>query len=123
VGGPGKVSVEELAGRLRKTPLARMAFGQLAELFTDMGELARRQGVAALGLLVKVVDEPLLKRGLEMVLDSRRPDAIIEALESQLDEEIRQAQARQQMVIAGIAAVQMGDRPVVVEEKVRKAAQ
>lgn len=121
-GGSGKVSVEELAGRLRKTPLARMAFGQIAQLLADIGELARRQGIDALKPLLKVVDGPLLKRGLRMVADRVHPDEVMTTLEDQLAEELRQARARQRMVIAGIAAVQMGRTPAEVEERVRQEA-
>ena len=125
-GGSGKVTVEQLQGRLREslggTPLARMEFDQIAELFTDLGALARRAGIAALGPLVEIVDGPLCKRGLQMAVDGVHPDEVMGALEGQLDEELRQARARQRMVIAGIGALQMGMRPVEVEEKVRQAA-
>ena len=132
-GDSGKVSqypsfshmVEQLQGRLREklggTPFSRMEFGQIAELFTEIGELARRAGIAALGPLVEVADGPLCKRGLGMVVDRVHPDEVMHALEGQLDEELRQANARQRMVIAGIVALQMGRRPMEVEEQVRQA--
>jgi len=48
-GGPvnKKIPLDELAGRLREQPYAQMELDQIMELFTDMGHLARREGVAA----------------------------------------------------------------------------
>ena len=122
-----ELSVEQLEAGLRErlggTPFHRMEFGQIAELFTDMGELARRAGIEALGPLVEVVDGPLLQRGLKMVVDRVFPDQVMDELENQLREELQQTEARHRAVIAGILATQSGRTPGEVEEAARRAAQ
>jgi len=127
-----KVAVEELTARLRETPFARMEFGQIDALFIDMSSLTRREGIAALVPLIEAADDPLLRQGLEMIRDVLRQDPemirdeatvgqVIEALEAQRDEGLRQAEARHRMVIAGIEAIQQGKRPAEIAEIVRQA--
>ena len=120
--GSWEVSAEELAGRLRKTSFAQMEYGQINELFTDMSNLTRREGIEALRLLIKVADYPLLQRGLEMACDRVEADQLIGMLQEMLNEELEQAEGRHRMVIQGILALQGGKTPKEVEQKARKAA-
>ena len=117
-----KVQVEELTERLQEKPLAQMSFDQIDALLTDMGILARHQGIAALVPLIEVADDPLLQRGLEMIRDRAGMDQVVEALETQRDEGLRQTEARHRMAIAGIEAIQMGKKPDDIAEIVKQAA-
>ena len=125
--GSMELSVEQLQAGLREslggTPFSRMEFEQISELFKDMGELARRAGIEALRPLVEVIDGSLLKRGLEMAVNRVEPDQVMDELESQLKEELQQAEARHRAVIAGIEATQGGRTPEEVKEAARRAAQ
>jgi len=121
--GNWEVAVEELATRLRKTPFAQMEFGQINALFTDMGNLARREGIEALRLVIEVVDSPLLRRGLEMACDRVEMSQLIETLEGMLQEELKQTEGCHRMVIEGILALQAGKKPEEIERIAREAAE
>ena len=58
-----------------------------------------------------------------MVVNRVEPDQVMDELESQLKEELQQAEARHRAVIAGIEAIQSGRTPGEVEEAARRAAQ
>jgi len=120
--GNWEVSVEELAGRLRKKPFAQMELSEMNALFTDMGNLARREGVEALRLFIKVAEDAFLQCGLEMICDRVEMSQLVETLEETLDEELKQADRRHRMVIEGILALQEGKRPEEVKQKARAAA-
>ena len=105
---------------MREQPYAQMALDQIRELFTDMGHLARREGVAALIPLIQATDYPLLRQGLEMIRDEISIEQLIDASKSQLEDELRQTEVRHRMVIVGIEAVQMGKKPEDIFEMVKQ---
>ena len=58
-----------------------------------------------------------------MLVSRVEPDQVLDELEAGLQEELRQAKARQHMVIEGIVGVQAGIDPGEVEARVKKAGQ
>lgn len=126
--GPRAVTAEELKQRLRATPLEQMRFDQLAELFVDMGFLARKESIAGLEPLKEALKgqydlaAELLRRGLELVLDRTSPDQLVNALETQLKTRLAGIEKNHRRVIAGTMAVQKGLTPGEVEQAVREAA-
>ena len=85
-----------------------------------MGHLARREGVAAFIPLIEVAGYPPLQRGLEMIRDEVSIEQFIDSSKIQLEDELRQTEARHRMVIVGIEAVQMGKKPEDIFEMVRQ---
>ena len=120
--GPREIAVDELHTRLRQTPFSQMDFDQVSDFLTDMGILARNRDIDAFKELVAAVDDALLRCGLELMLDRIPAGQIRESLETQRREDLRQAEIRHRMVIAGIGAVQRGDDPDIVADKVREIA-
>ena len=121
-GSAREVTAGDLVERLRQTPFSRMEFDLVAELIADLGFLARRERISGLAPLVEAVGDPLLKRGLELMLDQADRDPVLKALECQLGEGLRQIESLHQMVIAGVEAVQSGKDPDAVAESMEQAA-
>jgi flagellar motor component MotA/O6-methylguanine-DNA--protein-cysteine methyltransferase len=127
-GEPGEVTAKELKDRLRQTSPEQMSLDQLADLFMDMGFLARQEGASGLEPLQEALEgrydlcSELLRRGLELLLD-RIPDGQVrEALETQLKTRLEGLEKSHRRVIVGIMGVQKGLKPQEVEKAVRQAA-
>ena len=121
-GSDRKVPVEELATRLRDTPFAQMEPGQINTLFTGMSHLARREGIATLTPLIEATGHPLLRRGLVMIRDKVSSEQFMETSVPQLDDELRQTEARHNMVFVGIEAIQMARKPDDIAAMVKQVA-
>lgn len=117
-----EITVEDLQQRLREAPFARMSWEQIATLFTDMGYLARRQGIRALQPLRGHVGDAILEHGLQMVVDETYPDQVMATLETELAAQVAAIEAWGRMVIAGTRAIQEGARPDEVARRVVEAA-
>jgi chemotaxis protein MotA len=57
---------------------------ELVSTIVKCAETARREGLLALESQVKEIEEPLLKRGLELAIDGTDPDALAEVLEAEV---------------------------------------
>lgn len=57
---------------------------ELVETIVKAAEVARREGLLALESMVQTIDEPLLKRGLELAIDGTDPEALAEVLEAEV---------------------------------------
>ena len=64
----------------------------------------------------------LMRRGLEMAAANADPNQVMEALEGQLEEEMKESRARHRMIIAGIETAGKGMKPDEVAEAVRNEA-
>ncbi len=56
----------------------------LVETIVKCAEVARREGLLALESVVQTIEEPLLRRGLELAIDGTDPDALAEVLEAEV---------------------------------------
>lgn len=113
---------KRLRQRLGSTPYDSMELGLTAEVLTDMGQLARREGVGTLAPLRAIAGDTLLGRAIGMAVDGVQPDEVMTALERQLQEELNESRMRQRMVTTGMAALQQGRTPAQVEAEVRDIA-
>lgn len=57
---------------------------ELVTTIVKCAETARREGLLALESQVQSIEEPLLKRGLELAIDGTDPDALAEVLEAEV---------------------------------------
>lgn len=58
---------------------------ELVTTIVKCAETARREGLLALESLVGTIDEPLLRRGLELAIDGTDPDALAEILDAEVE--------------------------------------
>ncbi len=82
---------------------------ELIILFSDMAQLARREGLLALEAEMEKIDEPFLKQGLLMAVDGQSADYIREVLNDEIDAmEERHAVGAQIFTQAGTYAPTLG---------------
>lgn len=58
---------------------------ELIMSFSDMAQLARREGLLALETAMEEIDDPFLKRGLSLAVDGQSADYIREVLHDEID--------------------------------------
>jgi chemotaxis protein MotA len=59
--------------------------GQLAQTLVRLAETARRDGILALEKRLDEVDDPFLKRGMQLAIDGVRPEMVEEILQNEMD--------------------------------------
>jgi chemotaxis protein MotA len=57
---------------------------ELVESIVRCAEIARREGLLALESQIATIEDPLLKRGLELAIDGTDPDALAEIMEAEV---------------------------------------
>ena len=99
-----------------------MSFAEVDAFITDMAGLWQRERVAGLRPLLAAVDYPLLHRALEMVCADANHDELMQTLEAQMEEQLRQIELRHAMVGVGIRAVWELQSPEETAAVLRAAA-
>tara|TARA_B100000809_G_scaffold251542_1_gene285152 strand:+ start:529 stop:873 length:345 start_codon:yes stop_codon:yes gene_type:complete len=64
------VSTDHVRKCLGKLPVSQMSLDELTTLLTDLGFVARNEGIASLAPLIDEIDYPLLRRSLQLLVDS-----------------------------------------------------
>ena len=64
-----------------RTPSANLIIDQ----FMDYANRARREGILALEPIVKAIDDPYLRKGLQLTVDGLEPSAIQNIMETEID--------------------------------------
>src|SRR5688500_3159482 len=59
--------------------------GDLIDITVQLAERARREGLLALEDAIKAVENPFLRKGLEMAVDGTDPEEVREILEAEVD--------------------------------------
>lgn len=78
------IGIFKVMGKVFKVP----DFGEMkvAETLLSLSERARREGILSLEEEIEAVDNPFMKRGLRMVVDSTDPEVIRNILENELSQ-------------------------------------
>ncbi|MBT4499335.1 MAG: hypothetical protein HOC74_16525 [Gemmatimonadetes bacterium] len=116
------VTASELAARLHRTPVERMAFAEVDAFFTDLAGVWRREKVDGLQLLIAATNCPLLRCGLEMICADVDRHEFIEKIEELKAKELGRIEKQYDIVIAGIRAIWDGKTPEETADIVRKVA-
>ncbi len=58
---------------------------ELTEKFLDYAQKARKEGILSLEPVIREVDDPYLKKGLQLTVDGMEPEAIREILETEIN--------------------------------------
>ena len=116
------VTASELAARLHRTPVERMAFVEVDAFFTDLAGVWRREKVDGLQLLIAATNCPLLRCGLEMICADVDRHEFIEKIEELKAKELGRIEKQYDIVIAGIRAIWDGKTPEETADIVRKVA-
>ena len=103
---PTGATIDELGARLRTSPVSAMDLDGLATLLTDLSQIARRQGVAALAPLADVIDDAVLREGVRRLADLDDMTTIGEAFGGPMKETTLAVESRLRLFTAGITALQ-----------------
>jgi chemotaxis protein MotA len=75
-----------IGGLLKRALLAKpTAAGDVVSTVVSLAERARREGLLALEDAAREVDDPFLRRGLELAIDGTDPEELREILEAEID--------------------------------------
>lgn len=75
-----------VVGWLKKAVLSKVApAGDVVGVVVKLAERARREGLLALEDAMKEVDDPFLRRGLELAIDGTDPEELREILEAEIE--------------------------------------
>jgi chemotaxis protein MotA len=75
-----------LVGQLKRALLAKkLANGPLIDIMVKLAERARREGLLALEDETKKIDDPFLRRGLQLAIDGTDAEDLRELLDSEID--------------------------------------
>jgi len=102
---------------LHTRSLSDMSPDELRDLIVTLAELARREGILAIEPLLPAdcAGDKLLHTGLRLAVDGTEPDLIRKNLEVRLQTMLRDLELMGRLVIEGIAGIQAGDNPRLIE--------
>lgn len=104
--------LKELAGK----SLAELTLAELTELFTLLGEKARRQGILALEGSAEHMDA-FPRMATMLAVDGTEPALIMDMMETWMKSLMHEHEVKYRKVIEGIMAIQAGDNPRIIEHK------
>ncbi|MCR5177274.1 MAG: flagellar motor stator protein MotA [Anaerovibrio sp.] len=89
--------------------------GELLQLFIELSQLARREGILALESKVQEIEDPFFRTGLGMVIDGMEPEFVSDVLDAELSiMQARHAENRSMFSQAGTYAPTLGVLGAVV---------
>jgi len=102
---------------LHTRPLRELPPEEVAEMIRDFAELARREGILALGPREGEIADPFVREGIRLIVDGTEPDLVRDVLETRGQTVVRNRQVRDRLTIEGILAIMAGDNPGIVRYK------
>jgi hypothetical protein len=109
--------------RVGAKPSSQRTNADLVALFRTLAEISRRDGLLSLdGITAEFLDEELLKRGAEMMLDGEDVEWVRQKLELKRSALLEEFRRRTDVILEGIMRISCGDNPEVVEDTCRKLA-
>src|SRR3712207_6783057 len=86
IGGSAMSDVKKLGGwfRMALAPPAVPPVSERIQILVSLAEKARKEGLLALEAEVKSIDDPFLKRGLQMSIDGTDPEDLRAILEGEI---------------------------------------
>ena len=92
--------------------------GEVIDTFVALAELVKAHGVLSIEGVDTTAD-PLLAKGLQLMVDGTDPELITSILERTKQTILREYEERLSMIIEGVDSIQFGDHPMFVAEKLK----
>jgi hypothetical protein len=118
VAGEGKPTRVQPVATIREPRTRDLHIDELKSFFEEMAGKAKTHGIFSLESDAELVDDPLIKKGLELVVDGTAPRIVESALGEMLEERLRMVRAKYESVISGVLALQRGDDPQTVRQTI-----
>ena len=96
--------------------LTDISFEDLDELFADLGQLARLEGILDLNQFLSGVKDPFILTAIQLAVDGTEPQIMTRFLKSWMRSLMHEQEAKYRKVIGGIRSVQSGDNPVFTKK-------
>ena len=79
-------TVIRIGAVIRKTMVSKLpASNLIIDQFMDYANRARREGILALEPIIKTIDDPYLRKGLQLTVDGLEPEAIQNIMETEIN--------------------------------------
>lgn len=101
--------------RLDEEEMRGHHFKPLIEMIAELAAKALSEGLLALEDELEGVDEPLLKRGIQWIVDGVAPCQVRAMLTDSLNSSLEELERRNRLIIKGLLSLQAGDNPGVLE--------
>jgi len=101
-----------------KKTLGEMSCEEMNQLFLDMAETARREGILALGKTGDEAVDGYVGMAVKLVVDGTEPALIVDMMRTWMKSLLHEQEAKYEKVIEGMISIQAGDNPRIVEHKV-----
>jgi hypothetical protein len=89
----------------------------LMTLFPEISSKARDFGLLSLESDVEGIDDQIIKKGLQLVIDGTDPSYVESIMRSMLEKELQLMRTKYEAVIDSVMSVQQGDLPQLIGEK------
>ncbi|MBT3276174.1 MAG: hypothetical protein HN368_23705 [Spirochaetales bacterium] len=89
----------------------------LKKLFSEISIKAKSHGLLSLESDAQKIDDPIIKKGLELVIDGTDPEIVESILHNMLERDLRFIQTKYSAVIEAVLGVQEGNAPQILLEK------
>lgn len=113
----GEVRVKQ--SEMRAKPSEKGDESELAGTFVDLLQVVGERGPQALQAVVSEVEEPLLRFGLQLILDETEPGRLEVALERAQAELEAKYHHQLSLIRQGVLAIRRGDSPEEFRQRVR----
>ena len=116
---PDKVAQEQ-AARIARTggkKLHELSYEEINQLFVDLAETARREGILAMEKAGNTMADDYISMAVNLAVDGTEPALIMDMLETWKKSLLREQETKYIKVIEGIMAIQAGDNPRIIEHK------
>ena len=102
---------------LKKKPVSAFTINELKEFFYELSRKAHSTGLLQLESDAEIVDDDLIKKGLELITDGTAPALVENILKTKLDKALHDYKVRYESSIKAILDIQKGYYPEMVREK------
>jgi flagellar motor component MotA len=98
--------------------LDELSLEQVARMWTEIAESARKAGILSLEQFVQEAAEPSVAEGIQLAVDGTEPDLIEDILRTRMDcVLLPRIITRVRMLIEAVMAIQAGDNPRIILHK------
>ncbi len=110
------LAMKRTAQTALKRPLSELSFDEIDRMFVWFGTVARREGILELEGVTRAPDE-FLSKGMQLLVDGTEPQLIRTILTNWMESLLQEQKVKYQKVVEGIASIQGGDNPAIIEQK------
>lgn len=88
----------------------------LKTLFRELSIKAQASGLLSLESDVEIIEDPIIKKGLQLVVDGTDPSVVESIMRNTLDKEIQLMRMKYEAVIEAVMGIQRGDSSHILRE-------